>query len=71
MHHSSVVPYPEDMSNKSKTKKKPLPKHEEELTEDERDPKFLEAPPKAPPVPGVAPSEAPQVEEETEVEPKK
>lgn len=48
-----------------------LPTHEEELTENERDPEFLEAPPKAPPMPGVAPSEAPQIDEDTEVEPER
>jgi len=37
--------------------------------EDERDPDFLGAPPKAPPVPGVAPSEVPQIDEDTDLEP--
>lgn len=52
------------MTEKKKKKKKP----NEPLVEDERDPAFLEAPPEAPPVPGVAPSEAPQIDEDTEVE---
>lgn len=58
------------MSSMKKTKTKPDPQqHDKELTEDERDPTFLTAPPKAPPMPGVAPSEAPQIDEETEIEP--
>lgn len=59
--------------SKQKTEKRPKqePKQEKELTEDERDPTFLDAPPEAPPMPGVTPSEAPQIDEDTEVEPKK